>query len=121
MKLSNVIEMATQGEWKAKCVKTSIGRCWKINSATHLDDDYGATCLYDSDTSLNPKSSEEIKANAALIVHEHKHFPKLLERLKAFQRQAEIDLDMTLGDYYDSMSGRFLNNAIAAAEEVEGV
>ena len=70
--------MHTKGPWKLKEVVTSVGRAFKINEPTKIDDDHGCVaCIYDDSTSLNLRPSEEHEANARLIAAA----PELLEAL----------------------------------------
>ena len=70
--------MHTKGPWKLKEVVTSVGRAFKINEPTKIDDDHGCVaCIYDDSTSLNLRPSEEHEANARLIAAA----PELLDEL----------------------------------------
>jgi len=64
----NAIEKATARPWTSKRVKTSIGYCFKIGSLEQVSGDYGAICLYDDQTSHNPRKNGQAEADTALIV-----------------------------------------------------
>ncbi len=59
----------TPGEWRDHLVPTSCGRCHKIlDPATPDKSDHGSiACIYDDDTTLQPRPSAEHAANAAAI------------------------------------------------------
>ncbi len=71
----------TPTPWISGCVKTSIGRCFKIGAEKIIDCGHGAMCLYDDETSLNPLSHDEIEANAAFIVRAVNNHDALVEAL----------------------------------------
>jgi len=59
---------ATPRPWTFNRVKTSSGQCFKLGSPDQVNGHYGAICIYDDSTSLNPRKRGNAEADAALIV-----------------------------------------------------
>ncbi len=58
----------TKTPWEVKRVATSMGYCYKVGSPDMANGPYGAICLYDDNTTLNPHSEGVQEANADFIV-----------------------------------------------------
>ncbi len=72
----------TPGPWIIKTHKTSIGNCFRVHPDHEKYREHGGACLYNDQTSLNPHSDGEQKANARLIAVS----PEMLEHLKDFYK-----------------------------------
>ena len=71
----------TPGPWEVECVKTSIGRCFKVGKREFFAGGHGCICLYDDDTSINPLPHKEIEANAYLVASAPKLYKACKEAL----------------------------------------
>ncbi len=120
MKLSELRDKATPGEWVVLDKKTSIGRCYRVGPDAIVNADHGGICAYDDRTSMNPHADGEQKSNAALIAHSVNHLAKVVaawERLVAAKRDTPDQDDF--GDYEVELEWAIEAAATVEVEEVE--
>ena len=120
MKYEKALAQGTPGEWVFAESPTQIGKCYQVGAQQIVDGGHGGACLYDDSTSLNPHKEGEQKANAALIVHEHKYFKRLLEYAN-HKEDCQITLHLRLGGAENVACTCGYNAMIKEASEVEGL
>lgn len=100
----------TKGPWEIQEVKTSCGRCFKIDEHGKNSDHSVIACIYDDSTTLNERPHIEHEANAQLI----SAAPELLEACKRFVKNSPCSNGCKANDM--TCDTQFAEQAIGKAE-----
>ena len=88
---------------------------WDIIIRNRASGDYSREVVYriqfDSSHGDDIHPSDEQRANAALM----NSAPSLYKRLEAIMNEAEVNPSMTLGDYFESVSGDLVRSVMKGA------
>jgi hypothetical protein len=83
--LDDVFKRITPLPHLVKCVKTSIGRCFKIGSKERVEHPHGGVCAYEDETSLNPNRAGEVEATAIYYAHAANVLPELVDIIHSME------------------------------------